>query len=71
MNESHIEKLDKKYPFIRKYARYMGSFDYYTESQLRRAEETNAPENAYCEKYDSNGRTGVWLTIEGSEKWAQ
>jgi hypothetical protein len=34
------------YPYIRKWGRFMGSFVYYIEDQIRQAREDKAPEDA-------------------------
>jgi hypothetical protein len=46
--------LRKKYPYLVAWCRMMGSYDYYIQDQLQKAEETNAPHDCIYE------RDGVW-----------
>lgn len=57
--------LMEKYPWIVKWGKHMGSFDYYVEAQLVRAEQTNAPTNATFENTKpGGGGTGQWSTVD-------
>lgn len=58
------KKLAEKYQYIVWWGKSIGSFDYYIEAQLKRAEETNAPLTAIYEKTTGSQRTGEWATIE-------
>lgn len=55
-----------KYSYIRAWGRHMGSRGYYIDTQVERANETNAPDRATYEKYanDGSGRTGEWSTVD-------
>jgi hypothetical protein len=51
------------YPWIRAWGWMMGSFPYYIESQIERAQRTGAPANAIYEHHDAgSGGNGTWAT---------
>jgi hypothetical protein len=63
--QRRIAGLRLKYPWIVKYGRMLGSYDYYIDNQVERAEATNAPVNAIHEQTAVGGeRTGKWATID-------
>jgi hypothetical protein len=51
----HIEK----YPYIRVWGEYLGSFSYYIEAQKAEAERDNAPGTALYK-----GEDGTWVLVE-------
>ncbi len=55
-----IKELGEDYPYIVKWCRHMGSFDYYTINQLRLAKTENAPATAIYRSADD----GVWQLAE-------
>jgi hypothetical protein len=59
-----IARLRKKYRHIVAWGRFMGSYSYYVEAELLRAEKDNAPKDAMYKK------DHVWVTYEQSTNMA-
>jgi len=51
------------YPYLRAWCRHMGSHQYYTDMQLERAREENAPVTAIYRDVDDEGKSH-WHTFE-------
>ena len=56
--------IKHEYPYITVWGKMMGSYDYYIESQIRRARETNAPSTAI---YEQGRKSGQWSVVEEVE----
>lgn len=50
----------KQYKYIRAWGRYMGSYQYYIDEQVYKAQQDGAPENAIY----LSGTTGEWVTFD-------
>lgn len=59
MSKGNIERLKSRFPYVYAWGRKMGSYGYYIEKQMLKAEEDNAPKNAIF-KRDS----GEWATTD-------
>lgn len=51
--------MAQDYQWIRKWGKFVGSFNYYIEDQVAEARKDNAPQTAICK--DMNGH---WSTID-------
>lgn len=58
MSEQRAVRIEK-YPFIRAWGTYMGSYPYYIEGEKERAEKDNAPGTALFRRSD-----GSWALFE-------
>jgi hypothetical protein len=55
----NAQELRSKYPYIVRWGRMMGSYDYYIDNQCAQAEEDKAPTNAIYKRSDG------WRTTDG------
>jgi hypothetical protein len=62
-----IEQLRKKYKYIVAWGIYTGSFGYYIDEQLLRAEADSAPANALYK----GSISGVWVTFDEAGEHAR
>lgn len=58
--ETRIDQLRMKYTYIMAWGILLGSFEYYINMQLEKAEAEGAPEDAV---YAKDGGTGEWQTL--------
>jgi len=57
--KSQYSPLEKKYKYILAWCKFVDSQPYYIDKQLKTAEESNAPKDAYSQRPD-----GTWRTLE-------
>jgi len=58
-HKSSYTELELKYRYILAWCKYVDSKPYYLLEQLKAAEKSNAPQDAYSQRPD-----GTWRTIE-------